>query len=312
MSNELILKAFGHRMPPYVDRVRLKLKDVDLSSPEMNSRLESGRAEMESILVRKKISQSNAKWAVAQTLDMAANQQLEELRRTKSRSGIMGSQEPLHALIRNLDRLVEAIVKLPAVSRGKLNKIIVQQDWQHFDTEIFFELIHAMLATSWTLSPACIGLELRSAIEQSTSQVFKDTAVIEVDRRGPPAVLEMWEMLPPKARVQIEEQIRSSPPAKFALRFFQELASALRALRKRRVNVGHLRPVVAIFGERVARLWAKLGLHAGRAYDWDKSRYLESSFQRFCRIALTIVGDDSHISERQISHIKVKAAAAVF
>ena len=280
--------APAHSMTTYVDRLRPKLKDLDLSSPEMKSRLESGRAEMVHILVAKKISKPIAEWVVAQTLDLAVCHQLEELRRANLRNGLVVARESLSNLNRNVDRLVQAIFKLPAASRAKLNKIMAQQDWEHFDTETFSELILTILAASSSLSPRCFAIELRSAIEQSASKVSKDTAVMEVGRRGPPAILELWDMIPSQARVQIEEHIRNSAPPKSALGFFRELASALG---KCRVNPGHSRPVEFAFAKRVARLWAKLDLNVGRAYDFNESRHVESYFQKFCQIALTVVGD---------------------
>jgi hypothetical protein len=298
--------APAHLMTTYVDRLRPKLRDLDLSSPEMKSWLESGRAEMVNILVAKKISKRIAEWVVAQTLDLAVYQQLEELRRANLRSGLVVARESLSTLNRNVDRLVQAILKLPAASRTKLNKIMAQQDWEHFDTETFSELILTIQAASSSLSPTCFAIELRSTIEQSASKVSKDTAVMEVGRTGPPAILELWDMLPSKTRVQLEEHIRNSPPPTSALRFFQELASALARCR---VNFGQSHPVEFAFAERVARLWAKLDLNIGRAYDFNELRHVESYFQKFCRIALTVIGDHSRISDRQISHLKVKFAA---
>jgi hypothetical protein len=47
----------------------------------------------------------------------------------------------LQHLIKQIDHLAKAISELPSISIGKLNKIIAKQNWQYFDTEVFFELI---------------------------------------------------------------------------------------------------------------------------------------------------------------------------
>ena len=53
-------------------------------------------------------------------------------------------------------------------------------------------------------------------------------------------------------------------------------------------------------------IWTGLGLKIGRAYDGAQGKNVESNFQRFARLALAAVGDNSVVSRRQITNFKKK------
>jgi hypothetical protein len=74
-------------------------------------------------------------------------------------------------------------------------------------------------------------------------------------------------------------------------------------------KLGRLPTVQRHYIERVSKIWRALGLRIGRAYDGMNSRSVESSFQRFARLALVAVGDDSVISRRQIAKPKKHAGS---
>ena len=56
--------------------------------------------------------------------------------------------------------------------------------------------------------------------------------------------------------------------------------------------------------QNAAQLWRSFGLNVGRAHDGARSGSVESPFQRFARLALSAVGDNSGISDRQIANLK--------
>jgi hypothetical protein len=70
-----------NRMEPYANRLRLRLGHFDVSDPKKKRWLTAARNEMTRILGKKKIRQNKAQQVVAQTLDVAADHQLEVLRR---------------------------------------------------------------------------------------------------------------------------------------------------------------------------------------------------------------------------------------
>ncbi len=68
-------------MKPYVGRLRLRLSNIDCSGSETKGRLETNQSEMMKILKKKKVPQEKAEWAIAETLDIAVNHQLDPARR---------------------------------------------------------------------------------------------------------------------------------------------------------------------------------------------------------------------------------------
>jgi hypothetical protein len=43
----------------------------------------------------------------------------------------------LRRLMRHIEQLSKAVAKLPPLSKGKLNRIIIEQNWTEFDSEAF-------------------------------------------------------------------------------------------------------------------------------------------------------------------------------
>ena len=80
-----------------------------------------------------------------------------------------------------------------------------------------------------------------------------------------------------------------------------------------------LRQISDVIARLIATIWRTLGLNPGLAYDFflhpaDDDRIgrggrVESTFQRYCRAALTAVGDSTEISARQVVNYKRNTSA---
>jgi hypothetical protein len=151
-------------MERYGKRVRLRLEHLDLKDRKMGQQLASAREKMTQILIKRKIRPDEARRAVEQTLDIAADCQLDLWRRDQDLRDLSRSQRDVRQLSKQLGHLQQAISDLPPWAIGKLNKIIVEQDWQNFDTELFTTLIRAVLDTLAKLSPARVANEARLAM----------------------------------------------------------------------------------------------------------------------------------------------------
>ena len=80
-------------MKPFVNRVRLRLKDLDLTDPDAAARLDQAQEDMWSILKKRKISRIIANQIIAETLDAAVNHRLESLRRDQNLTS--GHRQPV-------------------------------------------------------------------------------------------------------------------------------------------------------------------------------------------------------------------------
>jgi hypothetical protein len=292
------------RMKPYVNRLRLQVGRLDLTDPNSKQRLENARRAMTDLLIDKKVRKNLAQQAVAQALDIAADHQLEALRRDQNFQELKGSQNSLKRLLERIDALVYAMSKLPPLAKGKLNKVVAGQDWKNFDTEAFSELIHATIGALSEASPACIADRARSAIIEPL-RASKHPAVVQIVRTASPAILDLWEVIPAQTRTQVEAGLRTwvPPSQRPAIEFFNRLVFLLDNFRPQ-LKKGRRRAIQGRFGQGLARIWRGLGLHVGRAFNGEFDRHVESSFQQFARLALTAVGDDSRFSSRQIEHLK--------
>lgn len=87
------------RMKPYANRLRLQVAHLDLTDPNNKQRLENARTKMTNLLVKKRVPKDVAQQAVAQALDIAADHQLQALRR----------DQDFKQLKRSLKRPCEAI-----------------------------------------------------------------------------------------------------------------------------------------------------------------------------------------------------------
>jgi hypothetical protein len=123
------------RMKPFINRVRLRFKDLDLTDPGMAARLEQAREHMWSILKKKKISRMIANQIIAETLDAAVNHRLESLRRDQNLKHLAQANSNLNRLIKHVEGLAQLFAKLPRSTKDELNKITTDLNWRQFDTE---------------------------------------------------------------------------------------------------------------------------------------------------------------------------------
>jgi hypothetical protein len=284
------------------DRPRRRRKPPDSQAQKL---LEGCRSEMAEILSRKKVQQDKARWAIERTLEIAAYHQLERSRRDRYLENEAEAIQGLERLLKHVGRIARAISDLTPSAQAELNKILSWHDLRHFDTEMFAALIHTMMSA--TLSPARVADEMRSAMSVASIKSSNDQCVRDIPRSGPPAVLELWELMPVQTRCAVEQSIRERSPNR-ALAFFRHLAGELKKHSPQLLRIRRP-PAVRFFGDQVAEVWVELGLHVGRAYDGEMAQHLESDFQKFCRLALTAVGDDSRISGRQIEALKARRGA---
>jgi hypothetical protein len=259
---------------------------------------------MREILTKKKISKNDADRIVAQALDAAADHRLEYMRRDRLIHDLERSKKDRQRLISHLSGLALSISKLPPVSKGKLNKIIAQQNWQHFDAEMFSELMRAMQDALSTLSPARFANIAGLAISEPL-RASKDPVVARIVRTAPPAIAELWEIIPAATRSQVEADIRRwTPPQRGQVTMF--LNHLVDLLKTHRPTLkGGRRLVIGRYLQNVAKIWRGFELNVGRAFDGRTST--ESPFQRFARFALLAVDDSSRISVRQIVNLKRKS-----
>jgi hypothetical protein len=301
----IMLKNFhlGKGMKPYVARARLRIKDFGITD------LEKSQTDMRNLLIRRRIPEYNARWAIVRTLDVAADHQLERLRRERYLEDLALAKKNLDRLIKLLDQLVQVLSKLPPWSKGKLNKIMVGQDWRYFDTEAFADLIHAMMDALSKLSPACVAREALSIINEGTLRASEDHAVTQIVRTAPPAILDLWESIPAASRTQVEEGVRRLSSCRSATEFFRHLATAL-AKSYPQQKMGRRPAIEGLFAKQVATIWRGLNLHVGRAYfagnRRDPASHYPSNFQCFCEEALAVIGDDSPVSGRQVDKLKLE------
>jgi len=292
----------ANRMGPYANRLRLRLGHFDVSDPKKKRRLTDARSEMTKILVKKKIRQNEAQQAVRQTLDIAADHQLEALRRERNLDDLRRSQRHLRRLSKQLDQFSRAIARLPPLTKGKLNKIVAELDWRSFDTEMFNELIQAMTDALSTSSPACTGERILTAMNEKIRS-GTHPAVVQIVRTARPALVELWESIPAETRTQVEANLRNWGPPKRrpVIEFVNRLVALLEKFRPQ-LKRGRRPPIARRLGQRVARIWHGLGLNVGRAFS-GHSKY-QGTFQRFTRLALIAIGEDSRLSNRQVTNLK--------
>jgi hypothetical protein len=310
--DDLLVEGFtvSEKMLPYVNRIRLRAGEFKPTDQPRVSHKDHCREDMRTILGKKNISGRDAEKIIDETLDVAAYHQLQWQRRDQDIQEFEGSKKNLQFLIKHINHLLRAIPKLSPLSNGNLNKIIVQQDWRNFDTEMFSEFMHAMQDALSRLSPARVAKEARSAIHESLGSA-KDFAVAQIPRTAPPAIVQFWETIPEETRAQVEAEIRCWTPPKRGqvIKLLTDLVSLLKtyrpiAKRGRRPAINHS------YLLKVAKIWCRHGLDPRFGPTWqadtreEKGKHIESQFQRFARLALTSFGDESEISVRQIRNLK--------
>jgi hypothetical protein len=292
----------ANQMKPYANRLRVRLADLDLCGPNHELQLEANRTKMTEFLVKKKIRSEVVQRAVALALDIAATHQFEGFRRNQNLDRLAQSERARQRLIQQLRYLAETISKLPPPVKGKLNKIIAEQEWANFDTEMLGELIQTIIDALSKSSPAVTANKAVNAIREWPWD-SADPVIANIIRTAPPAILELWETIPAETRTQLEAGFRNwQPPARRSMMEFLSYADFLLETFQPRSKRGRLPAIERRFAQRVARIWGDLGLHVGRAY--DGSTNYRGTFQRFSGVALSAVRDDSKVSNRQITNLK--------
>ena len=126
------------------------------------------------------------------------------------------------------------------------------------------------------------------------------------ETRRPP-IIDQWEAMPATTRVKVEDVVR---PSRSLVPWLDNVADLLERERPAHKR-GAPRSISRFFVSRIATIWRTLGLNPGLAYNSylhpandDGSGRVESAFQRYCRAALTAVGDSTKISARQVVNYK--------
>jgi hypothetical protein len=207
----------SQRMKPFINRVRLRFKDLDLTDPGMAARLDQAREDMWSILNKKKISRTIANQIIAETLDAAVNHRLESLRRDQNLKDLAQANSNLNRLIKHVEGLAQLFAKLPRSTKDELNKITTDLNWRLFDTECFAEFMHAILDVLRGASGSRFAAEAHSLIVQSLRS-SNDRVATKIDRTAPPAIVELWDTIPAATRTQVESKLRASASGKKKVR----------------------------------------------------------------------------------------------
>jgi hypothetical protein len=286
MNSNRLLPQFriSAAMQPYVLRLRLRGLDFDFGSdPKAAVDFTKCIREMRRILVEKRrISAIAADRAILKTIEAY-------------------SYRTLDHLIRELRQLSHAIGQLPPTSKGVLNKrvsALIEQG--PFDSDVFIEIFEKIIAVVPELAPRKLAENILSLIHTEQTK----------DRRPP--IIDRWEAMPATMRVRVEELVQAVP-SQSLVRWLDNLADLLEQKRPARKR-GAPRSLAQAFVARIATIWRSLGLKPGLAYDFSlypatddcigRGGRVESAFQRYCRAALTAVGDPTEISARQIANYK--------
>jgi hypothetical protein len=213
----------------------MRSEDLDITDEACASEFKRCSELMRNILTKKKISNKDADRIMTLTFDAAADHQLESLRRDRFVDDLDRSKKDLQRLLKQIDHLAKAISELPPTSIGKLNKIIAGQNWQHFDTEMFFELMQVMQDALSVLSPASAAKKACSAIGEKTLRASRHPVVAQIERTAPPAMTELWEIMPAETRTHVEAEIQCwTPPKRGQVRsFLNYLVTLLRNIGRR-------------------------------------------------------------------------------
>ena len=242
--------------------------------------------------------------AILKTLEAAFDFQLADLRYRFIKTIEVRSHDTLDDLIRGLRQLSDAIAQLPPTSKGELNKrVFAKIEGAPFDSETFIEVVETITASLPEIGPRRLADNIFSLIHPEP-----------VGARRPP-IINQRETMPATTRVKVEGMAQANP-SRSLVPWLDDVANLLdreRPARKR----GARRSITQVFVSRIAAIWRKLGLEPGLAYDFflhpasgdqiGRGGRVESRFQRYCRAALTAVGDPTEISARQVVNNKRSA-----
>ncbi len=112
-ANDRVVKPLrvSNQMRPYVKRMRLGTKDLDLSDPATASQFERNRQEMKRILVAAKILGAEIEHVIEQTLDAAVDHRLQGMRKEDRRQDRLRSKD-------DVERLIERLTEPTRAARG--------------------------------------------------------------------------------------------------------------------------------------------------------------------------------------------------
>jgi len=295
LPDDHLIKNFqiSKKMRPFANRMQLRLKNLDWTNPATANQFESSRDEMKKILAKKKIPEAKANWATTQTLEAAADHQLDMLRRDMMHK----RSRDVTKLVALLERLASAVSKLSPQSEGVLDKIVAKHMKGFFDTETLSALVYAAAEALPKLSP-------RRWASAACNVIYEPVKVAGIARTAPPEILTLWKCMPSTTRIQVEQELRRSMQCKSITELLRNLIVLLEKFYPLS-GAGRRRAIEYLFAQRARKIWESLGLKVGRAFDGcHQMRSIDSSFQRFCNAALAAVGDRSKISGRQIINLK--------
>jgi hypothetical protein len=157
MNTKPLVSGFriAGKMRRYVLRLRLRGRDFDFgNTPEAAARFSKCIRNMEKILLSCRINKSAAHRVMGQTMEIAVDFALEELRRAATKEQNAGAQTALNRVIKHLRDLANVIDELPPFEKGRLyQQVTAVLDRSAFDTEVFIEVIDTISAALPTLSP---------------------------------------------------------------------------------------------------------------------------------------------------------------
>jgi hypothetical protein len=264
---------------------------------------------MRQILVEKRcVPAIAADRAILKSLEAAFDFQLADpgYRHLKTMEG--QSHTTLHHLIRDLRQLSNAIAQLPPNSKGELNKQVAGMiGVARFDSETLIEVVETITATLPQIGPRRLADNVQSLVHPKLAGA-----------RRPP-IIDQWEAMPATTRVKVEGMVEANP-SRSLVRWLDNVADLLER-EQPAAKRGAPRSIKQVFVERIAAIWETLGLNAGLAYNFDlhpanedrigRGGRIESLFQRYCRAALTAVGDATEISARQVVNYKMNSAIRI-
>jgi hypothetical protein len=290
-------------MKPYVLRVRLRGSDFDFGSdPETAATFTKCIKEMRAILIKRRVPAITADRAILKTLAVAVDFQLADLRYRSLKTMEAQSLDTLDRLILSLRQLSDAIAQLPPTPKGELNKrlsAILRQ--ATFDSEVLIEIIDVITATLPELEPRVLADHAFSIIHPEPTD----------GQRSP--IIDRWEAMPATTRVKVEGLVQEAKSSTSVVQWLNSLIDLLGRYRPAR-KLGAPRSITRAFVSRTAAIWRSLGLKVGLAYDFflhpaaageiGRGGRVESSFQSYCRAALTAFGDPTEVSARQVVNYK--------
>jgi hypothetical protein len=304
MNTKFLVSGFriSAEMRRYVLRLRLRGRDFDFgNSPEAAVRFSKCIQDMEKILLSCRITKSAAHRVIGQTLEIAVEFALEELRRAATEERNATAQTARKRLIKHLRDLANVIAEFPSFEKGRLYEPVTAiLDRSAFDTEVLIELVDTINAALSTLSPrrrAEKALDIIHPNDGAGTIEWPDPHQLPM-RRSP--LIEYWETMPLITRANAERTLRDKPRP-FNAAWLRHVASLLDRERPRG------RPPylpMRRFAFPVAEIWKDRGLRVGLAHDGIRGSPVDSRFQRYCHAALTAFGLTGRVSADLVQTIQ--------